>query len=210
MHLLFHKRFGRNSSNDLSINHVPSAAVGVLINKMDEATQFFKLLIKAFNKKWFTYQDYPIFYFMLRLMADYIKEPLSPFESGKIEKEIVFHELFKVWRNENPESIRELCLAVCDYHTHQCKPDKGNLWHEFNNGYWSGWPIEINLLFKLRELLGLKNPTLDHPLMNTPLGQLPTNVSYELDELSNQVLAKMRTQGFDENEVFEKIYFERF
>jgi hypothetical protein len=209
MYALYTKRFGFERSIKIDITHVPRAAVGVLIGKIEDAKRFFVLLIKAFNRNWFIYKDYPIFYFMLRLMSDYLNEPLLSAPNNS-ENEVVFQELFLNWRVRSPEVIEGLCLSVCDYHTHQCKPNSGSQWHEFSNGYWSGWPIEINLLFKLRQMIGLENPDLDHPLMNSTLGQLPKDIPFELDDLTERVIGKMVSQGFDESEVFDRVYFEKF
>jgi hypothetical protein len=209
MYSLFFARFGRVGGMPIDMKVVPYASIGFLIGAKPQAVNFSRLLIKAFHKKWFNYQEYPIFCFILRILADFLDE--KPLElSGKAAQEILFHELFNEWKNPDPDSIVELCLAACDYHTHQCKPDNGNKWHEFNNGEWVWWPIEINLLFKLRELLGFKNPDINHPLMNTTLGQLPAEKEFVLDELLLQVLERMQGQGFDENEVFERIYSENF
>ncbi|MDR7091984.1 hypothetical protein [Cellvibrio fibrivorans] len=209
MYSSFSVRFGRSCDMSLDMKVVPYASIGFLIGAQPQALSFSRLLIKAFHKKWFNYQEYPIFCFMLRILADFLDE--KPLElSGKAAQEILFHELFNEWKNPDPDSIAELCLAVCDYHTHQCKPDSGNKWHEFNNGEWVWWPIEINLLFKLRELLGFKNPDINHPLMNTTLGQLPAEKEFVMDDLLLKVLERMQSQGFDENEVFEKIYSEKF
>jgi len=208
MYSLFPVRFGRSGGMPIGMNVVPYASIGVLIGAKPQAFNFSRLLIKVFHKKWFIYQEYPIFCFMLRILADLLDE--KPLElSGKAAQEILFHELFNEWKNPDPNSITELCLAVCDYHTHQCKPDSGNKWHEFNNGEWARWPIEINLLFKLRQLLGLKNPELDHPLMNSTLGKLPDEQPFICDDLLLKVLERMQSQDFDEKEIFEKIYFEK-
>jgi hypothetical protein len=46
--------------------------------------------------------------------------------------------------------------------------------------------------------------------MNTTLGQLPAEKEFVMDDLLLKVLERMQSQGFDENEVFEKIYSEKF
>lgn len=204
----FPKRFGRAGGLPLSMQIVPYSSIGILLGVQPQTFNLSRLLIRAFHNKWFIYQEYPIFCFMLRILADYLDEP--PIElTGNAAKEMLFHELFDKWRSSDPQAISKLCLAACDYHTHQCKPDSGNKWHEFNSGEWVRWPIEINLLFKLRQLLGLENPELDHPLMNSRLGQLPEEQPFEFDELLVRVITRMKQQGFDEKAVFERIYYEK-
>jgi hypothetical protein len=206
MHVLFSQRFGREYGNDFIMREVTFATLGFILNKDHEASRFFRLLIKSFNEQNFIYQGYAIFDFMLRIVADYLGEPINP-PTGKAATEELFHQLLQEWKNPDPEAIKELCLAACDYHTHRCKPDKGNEWNEFDNGAFSSWPIEMNLLFELRKRLGLQNPVLEHPLMDAPLANIPENLPCELDELSIKVFAKMKEQGFDEDEVFQRIYY---
>jgi hypothetical protein len=208
MHSLFIKRFGRAGGLPLDMQAVPYLSLGIIMGFQPQSFNFTRLLIRAFHNKWFIYQEYPIFCFMLRILADYLDEPHLEL-TGNAAKEMLFHELFDKWRSSDPQAISKLCLAACDYHTHQCKPDSGNKWHEFNNGEWVRWPIEINLLFKLRQLLGLENPELDHPLMNSRLGQLPEEQPFEFDEVLVRVITRMKQQGFDEQAVFERIYYEK-
>ena len=69
---------------------------------------------------------------------------------------------------------------------------------------WARTPIEILLLFKLRQLIGLQNPVLDHPLMNSPLGVLPSEVVFEPDDIIRRVRDRMREDGYDEMEIYTK------
>ena len=69
--------------------------------------------------------------------------------------------------------------------------------------------LEEITLRHLREKLGLANPTLDHPLMNSALGQLPPEQAFACDPLVTRVVARMKSHGFDEQEVYEKVYFGR-
>jgi hypothetical protein len=87
-------------------------------------------------------------------------------------------------------------LAACDEHTWRFVD-------EFNS--WSRLPVEILLLFKLRQKLGLSNPALDHPLMNTPLGSLPDEVPYAPDDLIARVLARMSRDHYDEESICRAI-----
>lgn len=203
------KRFGSKGSGQVGMEGVSFAALSLLIGNKDVARKIILLLIDSYRKNEILYREYPIYCFLLRLFADYFCMPVVPF-SDKVKDEVLFQHLFDKWKNPEFDRLKELCVLVCDYHLTRCKPSKGNDWYEFSNLSWSLWPIEINLLFKLRELLGLNNPDINHPLMNTTLGQLPAEKEFVLDDLLLQVLERMRSQGFDENEVFERIYSEKF
>jgi len=65
-------------------------------------------------------------------------------------------------------------------------------------------PIEILLLFKLRQFLGLQNPALEHPIMNPPFDILPANVAFEPDDLIRRVRERMIQDGYDEAQVLAR------
>ena len=65
--------------------------------------------------------------------------------------------------------------------------------------------MEILLIFKLREELGLANPKLDHPLMNTALGQLPPEVSPKMDDVMAVAIKRARDEGCDEEKVLAEL-----
>lgn len=77
--------------------------------------------------------------------------------------------------------------------------------HNFDFFLYARTPLEILLICKLREELGLPNPKLDHPLMNTPLGQLPKEVPFAMDEVITAVMKRARAEGFDEKKVLSEI-----
>lgn len=203
------KRFGSRSAGQVGMEVIPYAVLALLIGKKDIAHKIFLLLLKSYENDEVVYREYPIYCFILRLLSDFFEGGAISL-SGKTLNETLYHRLYDEWRSPDCELLGELCVMACDYHLSQCAPDRGNKWYEFSNLSWSLWPIEINLLFKLRKLMGLKNPDVNHPLMNTILGQLPAEKEFLTDDLLLNVLERMQSQGFDENEVFERVYFEKF
>lgn len=173
----------------------------MVIGCKEQAFRLARVQIAAYNKttegEFWEDANYPIFHFILRVLADYLNE--SPIiMRGEAKKEPILNALFEHWRDPDADSLVNLCLAACDFHTHRC----GNKTeHEFGD-HWVRTPIEILLLFKLRQLLGLSNPQLDHPLMNTPLGKLPEKeVTCEPDDLIRRVRERMMQDGYDEEEI---------
>jgi hypothetical protein len=115
----------------------------------------------------------PFVRFALALYADFAgvslpEMPPHPYESP------VYDAMLACWRQVDPESIVEPLLNVCDWHTHECmysQSDRPSKSVDFINDTLMGWPIEVHMIYRLRERLGLALPqTLDHPLMRTPLG----------------------------------------
>lgn len=199
------KRFGRRGSGKRGMEVISFAVLALLIGKKGIARNIFLLVSMSYKNDELVHRQYPIYCFMLKMLSDYFDEPLVISE-GKSDGDILFRYLYDEWKNPEHERLKELCIEVCDYHLSRCKPDKGNKWYEFSNLSWSLWPIEITLLFKLREILGLENPHVNHSLMSSALGQLPEEKEFIMDDLLLKILKKMKSQGFDENEVLEKIY----
>jgi hypothetical protein len=139
------------------------------------------------------YQPYrmPFARFVLRLYAEFagqdLPEPMPrhPYESPPYDL------LMGCWRNPDPDVLVEPLLAVCDWHTHECmysrSMDPGRR-VDFVFDIYMGWPIEVHMVYRLRELLGLCNPRqLDHPLMQTPLAKYLPAWPQPADELLERV-----------------------
>jgi hypothetical protein len=105
----------------------------------------------------------------------------------------VFNALLEHWDAPDSETIAPLLLAALDRHTHECVSPASKGEFDFKDpSYWYH-PYEVLVVQKVRELKGLANPVLDHPLAATPLGQLPAQVPLYSDELLEGILAQMRT-----------------
>lgn len=204
----------RFSGNSLSLNDTPFAALGIILDSGERSFTLARQRIAYFRellKNEATEECYdllgvirlkaqaPIFHFMLRLLADYLNEP-PHLLVGKALDEPIFVALLKLWRDPDPEALVPACLAACDFHTHRCWDE----FQEFAMDHWVYIPIEILLLFKLRQLLGLQNPTLDHPIMNSPLGVLPEEVRCEPDDLIRRVRERMIQDGYDETKILAR------
>ncbi|MFZ6756311.1 hypothetical protein ACO0K9_03760 [Undibacterium sp. Ji50W] len=189
----------------MSLRLVPFTALGLLIGAEDAALRLARLQLLAYGKGFYTaWHHYPIFHFILRIFADYLDEPV-PVLVGEPLAEPIFQKLFAIWRSADLDELAAVCLAACDYHTHRCQ-SKGDEIIEFDNGEWTRLPIEILLLFKLRELSGLANPQIDHPLMNPVMAALPAEMRFIPDPLIQQVRARMMQDEYDEQVIFDQCY----
>lgn len=131
--------------------------------------------------------------FMLRLFADWVRDvshqwPLYAYD------EPIYETLLAHWRTPDPQDLVPCLLAACDRHTYSAGKDTLKKFHDFNdNNYLQRVPVEILLLFRLRQWEGLENPILDHPLMAPPFDRLPPQQPIpELDELMQGVLKRAR------------------
>jgi len=87
-----------------------------------------------------------------------------------------YEELLVMWDTVDQAKLTAPLLSASDYHVSQMQPegDGSSVYHDFAS--MNVIPLEILLLFRLRESRGLANPTLNHPLLTAPFGALPTPV----------------------------------
>jgi len=128
--------------------------------------------------------------FMLRLFASWcgnVNHAWPPFA----QEEPIYEGILERWREPNPEALKPWLIAACDRHTYEALPDTEDDFHDFSRLVHV--PLEILLLFRLRELIGLVNPVLEHPLMDSPFNKLPKPAPpYVPDELMRGTLARVR------------------
>ncbi|AMP16358.1 hypothetical protein CPter291_4127 [Collimonas pratensis] len=137
--------------------------------------------------------------FMLRLFADWrgdITHEWPSFAFG----EPIYESILEKWREPDSEILKPWLLAACDRHTHESKDDTETVFYDFSA--FPRTPIEILFLLRLRELIGLQNPVLEHPLMESPFDKLPIiQTPYMPDELVIGTLSRVREDWPDFDQV---------
>lgn len=95
------------------------------------------------------------------------------------------------WRKAQGDELRTLLEQACEEHTRSAP-----------QGPFQGLPAAILLMLKLRQMEGLANPTLTHPLFATPL-EFPARVSIEVacGDLLDRVGGRMTRNGFREDAI---------
>jgi len=135
-------------------------------------------------------------WFALRLQADAsgwqlpVRLPEHPFPAPAYEG------MLAVWRTADAGLFNEALLAVCDWHTHECMytaSDRPSKKVDFLNDTLMGWPLEVHMLYRLRERVGLPVPTPPaHPLLATPLAEYPAKPEPQLpDPLLDAMTAQL-------------------
>jgi hypothetical protein len=133
--------------------------------------------------------------FVLRLIADWQGWPHREWEKWAFD-EPIFNALIDHWRTPDADALKPLLLAACDRHTHESRFSSSTVYDIDVDGFWYD-PFEVLTVMKLRQLQGLENPTLEHVLMDTPLGKLPAPVPPYSDALLDGVLARIRLTRAD-------------
>lgn len=205
LHDNFPRRLAGRSLRMMTLRTVMWAALGFAIGCRTTAGRLMQLLIESLNRDFFFDREYyPIFYFVLRLFADWKGIELQGLPEVA-RREMILNELLERWREPESTELAASMIAVCDYHTHRCRTNTAKEFYEFDDGLFTHFPVEILMLYRLREYVGLTVPKVDHPLLNTPLGKLPGAMSCEPDALLSQVLDRARSQGFDEEAIVHSI-----
>jgi len=198
-------RFPGRTLHWMSFPELAYTALGVVIGCKERAFRLARMQLAAYRKGFYDEHrdNYPAFHFLLRILADYLGEPPLMLR-GEALTNPIYNALTVAWRDPDAEALIPILLVACDEHTQRCR-GRAPYGIFFDFSYWSRTPIEILLLFKLRQLSGLPNPQLDHPLMTKPLGVLPPEVAFEPDDLIKRVRARMMQDGFDEDAIFAEV-----
>lgn len=133
-------------------------------------------------------------WFTVKLLADWAGQPLPAKLPEHPYPAPAYEALLACWRHPDPVALVDVLLAVCDRHTHECMysaSHKASKDVDFGLDPYMGWPLEVHMVYRLREDLGLTNPSsLDHPLMETGLAPYLPPWPVPEDALLAQVTAK--------------------
>jgi hypothetical protein len=200
VHIRSPRRLGFQLSS-MEIHLLPFAALGVIVGD-ESALPLMRMLIAAYRKGWYVRDDrYPIYTFILLLMADFLGESM-PTETTVLLGSSPLAPLFGQWTCPQPADIVPLCLAACDFHTTRCDYHKDM---EFSLEFWRYTPVEIMLLMRLRRLRGLENPEFEHPLWTSAFSGVQTGVPVLPDELIQRIEQRMRADGYDEKFIIQGV-----
>ncbi|WP_262253422.1 hypothetical protein [Pectobacterium polaris] len=135
--------------------------------------------------------------FGLTIIGDWLGKPLD-LDKHALPRDPAWGQLVAHWREPDPEKFLPVLLTACDTHIERIalterEDDTGQF--EFGSVFLAVHPTEILAVLRLREIIGLTNPThIDHPLMQTPYAAItcqPGEVT-ERDELLDRFLEVVR------------------
>lgn len=185
-------------------------AMSFVLGRVEEGIYHGYLTHAVLNRDYQLQQSYEerhrrVHAFMLRLFADWrgdLRHEWPPFSNS----EPIYEGILERWRESDPERLTPWLLAACDRHTHESKRDSETKFYDCSA--FPRTPLEILYVFRLRELSGLPNPILDHPLLEAPFDKLPEpQPAYVPDDIVRGTLARVREDwpDFDEIVSFESL-----
>ena len=91
---------------------------------------------------------------------------------------------------QGPDAIRSAFFEACEFHLARSRESNDRETYEFANPIYAVYPVEILFVMRVRQLLGLSHPEVDHPLLYSPLAKLPTtscSISPELKPIQEKI-----------------------
>ena len=207
IHMLFPTRFPGEVLRRMHGGALVFTALGLVNGRDDDALA--RLQLAALRRKYYQWATTrPMACFTARILADYLGlEPMALKSDPPHPQEVLvpadrlIDTLLRVWRDPDADALTPHLLAICDLHTHHAYTGANSHLREFSNAMWTRVPIAALLVFKLRAMLGLASPTVDHPLMDSVLGTLPGSTKPVPDPLLERARARMGQDGFNEIEI---------
>ncbi|ERK15599.1 hypothetical protein L580_3245 [Serratia fonticola AU-P3(3)] len=132
----------------------------------------------------------------LSIIHEWLGLPLD-LEKFGLPRDPAWGPLVKYWNDPDPVKLQPILYSACDIHIErialtESEVNSGNF--EFGSEFTAVHPTEILAVLRLRQMLDLPSPELDHPLMNTPYAQItavPEQVT-QPDSLLEAFLTKAR------------------
>jgi len=174
----------RISLNDHGLLVAQAFALG-LITQAEELGQS---LVEGLRDGYFYGFDTRLTPFVLEAYSRWQSDP-SPSVEGLCALPAEYDELLRTLTFTSEEFPRAIFKA-CDFHLSRSKENTDDETFEFWEQGYAIYPVEILMVMRIRELLGLKNPVSDHPLLASPLGKLATE-SYPMNSIQKDVFDKV-------------------
>lgn len=192
-----------------SLQRILSGQSGLLLgfsslySSMETFNQLHLVILNAYDKYFMvvkTERKYGAQTFMVQLATDYLGLPQRDW-SGYFGGEPLFDEILTHWKDEDVTVLNGLLIQLCNRHTHHTRASTAKNNHDFDHLALYHFPVEVLMVYRLRQWKGLSLPQVKHPLMKAPFDQLP-----EIQEgYSDELLEKVKIRARCEYPNFERV-----
>lgn len=112
---------------------------------------------------------------VMSILNDWQEFPAPDLDKLGLPRDPAWGYLVSCWSDPDADRLLPILNSACDVHVERIglsarDTDSGQ--YEFCSIFWAVHPAEILAVMRLRDMLGLANPQLEHPLMNTPYAQI--------------------------------------
>jgi hypothetical protein len=114
-----------------------------------------------------------------------VENRLEPYSAG------VYQAVIDAWGD--PMQLANPIKSACDYHMSQTDDPHDKGFPEFIEFLYAVFPVEIIAIRRVRSLLGLTTPSIDHPLLCSSLASPPANIDIPKDEVLSNLLSAARS-----------------
>lgn len=180
----FPARFGRKRRR-FPINAAGWVGLAAAAGAMEVVDRWASLLVRAVNEGYVLEDNKKgLQHFILRLWCAAHAQEYSDTGFPRYE---VAEGVLQMWNTPDVESLGEWLVQLCNQHT------RLTTMRDFMDfsGDFSHFPVEVLMLFRLREQIGLVNPAVDHPLMKFPWSRLWPAQPARPDELLSGVYRRL-------------------
>lgn len=141
---------------------------------------------------------YPHFWFLMHLFRSANNHaPIDTALYSYPESMAPYDLVLADWRSTDLAKVQQFVIQMAEHHVQMTDDSDPDAKKEFDNPDYQLFPYEILAFLRLREWMGLANPTeFDHPLMQQPLAFLPPTVPLPdpATPLLDQVIARYRQE----------------
>ncbi|MDD0977585.1 hypothetical protein [Pseudomonas fontis] len=139
--------------------------------------------------------------FGLTIISRWLERPLD-LDKHALPRDPAWGQLVAYWNEPALDNLLPVLINACDTHVERSalnSREVNTTEFEFNSVFKAVYPTEILAILRLRDLIGLPNPTwIDHPLMQSPYAALTCRPGMltERDELLQRFLMTAYQRDF--------------
>lgn len=152
------------------------------------ARDYFQMILEEEAQRYAHKETHHLFMALLHDL--YVTEQINQELYLVLPEQHVYRRLLDHWLTTDEELLGSLLGEICDYHIYSSL----DLTHKFAEILCLNYiPYEVRLIQKMRQARGLTAATVEHPLLATPLAQIPeSKIEWDLagDEVYQFLLKK--------------------